>query len=273
MNGTRKGFKRALCFAVILMVGVVFSAVLPAQDVSAKTKDKAMKASVKFTGAKLNWADAENAADPKVMDEVSKNWYALGVLLKKKVTLTKKMKVSATYYIPAKLLKKKGSNVNVFPILAIDNGNEQTVQVWCKNVVVLSKGKSKVKVNMYNDKYKKVKVGKMAKLSKKTVKIGKQKYYVLKLNKMPLKTTGLVSENGQEYAVAIPTGKRPVQILSSIAAFGSKYKGALYMDNVTLKAKKTTKVTFDKKDYGKIHGMYTMNGKPIKVKRVTLKVK
>ena len=76
----------------------------------------------------------------------------------------------------------------------------------------------------------------------------KGSYYLLKLNKYPLEAK--TAADKPEDAADIPTtGKYATAFTVGVFSFGSPCTGSIYLDDLKLLAKKTSTITFNKKDY------------------------
>ena len=167
-----------------------------------------------------------------------------GGTLNKKCKATKNMKLSCTVYIPVNALKK-GDFFVIDPMVGLNTPSKYLGTVF---------GKYRVQVEMNNkgtfNIWKQTDEGVAGKLGSKYASVKKQgNFYVVTIKKIPLCSWAF---NGTpDNKVKMYTAKS--LYLSAYARVyrnsSKKWTGYLYMDNITLYAQKTLKMTFDKKDY------------------------
>lgn len=225
---------------VLLLAAVMLLTFMP---VLAYAEDDAVGSDGVVTNKALNAKMSFTGTFP---DTFFNNFYSMEVQPKSKLNMNKSMKVSMTIYVPKDMLKDKGSNVEFAPYVSYGSRS-----VMSKYYVTLKNKSGKVKIIVSNEKGKTVKTGSKAKLSE------TEKFYVLKINNIALKAK---NDKGK----AIPTGKKAVTIKVHIIGRECGYTGKLYLDDVKLKAKKTTKISFDTKDYKKAYVFSDAKGKTIK---------
>ncbi|MBQ6401125.1 MAG: hypothetical protein IJI20_02425 [Firmicutes bacterium] len=251
--------RQILCLAAALIVALGLAALISAEPAQAAS-NKALKTTVIFTGVDQNALINGTLTEDQIQKAAEDNMYTLCTTCKKPLQLKKNMKLSGKVYIPKALLKNNGSMVNVLPILICTKG-EKTHEIWGKIGLVLSNKAGAVKLNLYDITSSPVKKSGVAKLKK------TKKYYVVQLNSYPLN-----NKTNDRTPVAVPTkGKYQTTITFSVAGWGTACEANLYVDDLKLVAKKTTKINFNKKNYRKIFGFRTESGMPIKVKAAPIK--
>ena len=167
-----------------------------------------------------------------------------GALPKKKCKATKNMKLSCTLYIPTSALDKN-TFISIDPMAALTVGEKYYGTVFGKYRVHLELEKGKPVL------YKETDNGLGKKLSTKIGTVKKKKgFYVVTLKKIPLCSWAF--DMAPENKLKINTKKNfnihtYIRILRH--SMSKKWKGYLYVDDLTLHAGKTLKMTFDKKDY------------------------
>lgn len=168
---------------------------------------------------------------------------------------TKTMKLSCTLYIPSGALKK-GDFIAFDPMTYLfdKDGFYGTIfgkfnvqlELNAKNEPVLKKGTENG----------------LSALSSKYGSVTKKKgYYVVKLKKLPLCSWAF--EGTPDHKVKINT-KKNVYLATYVRVYrhsSRKWTGSLFIDDLILYAKKTLKMTFDKKDYGDVFAYLFVEGK------------
>lgn len=263
MKKTLISFKKTAGWMMIFVLALILAMtfIAPASLAAAKkTTNKALKANVSFTGISEAAMNDGSLSQEEITKAMSANSYSLATSIDGAIKLNRKMTLSAKFYIPKAMLKNQGSKINLLPLLICRCSNCPTVyQIWGKYAVVVSKDAGKVKINLYDAKSAPVKTEKTASLKK------KGKYYVLTLKNYPMNAK-THEEKGITRSVKVPvSGTYHTDVLTSMTAMGSAFKGAVYVDDLKLSAKKITKISYDKKDYKKVYGFSTYSGKKITV--------
>ncbi|MBR1692043.1 MAG: hypothetical protein IJ711_04635 [Lachnospiraceae bacterium] len=253
---TKMMVKKFQMVLAILVTTVVVAVPLQADAAS----NKALRMKVSFTGDKYTGDEAHDAAI------YPKNGYSMGVSFQE-AKPTKSMKMSADVYVPVSALKKDGDNVEINMYVNITEGETYIGDVNSKYNFELRKEGKKIVVKKYDPaKDKESSAGKLASVKK------SGKYYVVKLKNIALnKTATQWNEDGTSTQIKIPTGNCWLNGNVEVIGTCSKSSGYVYADNLQLKAKKTIKITFDKKDYDKkgIWGWH--NDKNLKVSVAAVK--
>ncbi len=218
-------------FMVVLLAGIL--AIMPVT--SAEAANKAARIRVSFNGKK-----GEKA--------IEKNMYGVSAGFKKTNTMKKNMKVSSKVYVPKSAIKKNGDQVHLdVALTAVDfkKGGKKDLLSFTvgKYTVLLCKERGKVKLKKIAGNGKVTSAGKYASFKK------SGKYYVVSLKNIPMNNTmSAFDEDCSE--VAMDTKKaHTLAVDVSVTGLCSKTKGYVYVDDITVKAKKTQKIKFNTKDY------------------------
>ena len=181
------------------------------------------------------------AFDPENDDP---NHIFFGATQKSKGKATKTMKLSCEVYLPVSALKSDGDHFIIDPMVGLwdDKGYYGTIY-----------GKYRVCLQLQNKKpvlLKETDKGIGAKLSSKVATVKKSgKYYVITIKKIPL--CNWAFDMTPDKKIKIVTNKNVyLDTYVRVCLRGKKaWNGYVYVDNLTLYAKKTQKMTFNKKDY------------------------
>lgn len=185
------------------------------------------------------------------------------VYLKTKGKLTKSMKFSGTVWIPEKALSSAGDSIIIEPFVSFakkksDFKNRDNVSgVFCKKTLLLRAGSKK-----------KGKLVRRDPLTGKETAIGKYgtvrksgSYYVVTIKNLPL-ADYLVDVTEQGFVKNKFSTKTNYYLTMEINLHSTAKKawsGYVYMDNLKVKASKTWKTAFEKKDYDRAEG-YAWDG-------------
>ena len=170
-----------------------------------------------------------------------------GATQKTKCKATKNMKLSCTLYIPETAMAGKDTFLSIDPMVGLEIGEKYYGTIFGKYRVHMGQENGKMVFRKETDD------GLGAKLSGKTASVKKKNgFYVITLKKLPLCSWAF--EWAPENRVKINTTKNfkldtYVRICRSS---DKKWTGAVYVDNLTIYAGKTLKMTFDKKDYSSV---------------------
>ncbi len=158
---------------------------------------------------------------------------------------TKSMKLSCTLYIPASSLKKPHDFFQFDPhVNMYDSKGEYCGSIFGKFRVQLELNEKKQPVLLKGTD------NGVAKLNKKYASVTKKNgYYVVRLKNLPL--CNWAFDLFPENVIDINTAKTMhYETCVNVSRHGSgKWTGYIYADDFILNAKKTIKMTFDKKDY------------------------
>ena len=169
-----------------------------------------------------------------------------GGVQKTKCKATKSMKLSCTLYIPEAAFGKD-TFFSFDPMVGLETTKKYYGTIFGKYRVHLQSENGKMVFRKETDD------GLGAKLSAKTASIKKKNgFYVIALKNLPLCSWAF--DWTPDKKIKINTSKN-FKLLTYIRVFrhsGKKWSGAVYADNLTLRAGKTLKMTFDKKDYSSV---------------------
>lgn len=251
--------KRTLIFVLAFLVTIGMSALLFADNSYAASKSKALKAGVSFTGISQQKLWDGSLSPEQVNIETIANMYSFGVVSKAKTKFTTKMKVSATLYIPKKVMNKSGCEFDIVPVIACND-----FYVQGKYVVILNNRSGKVNVTMYDGNRKPVKAKKYTKVKK------TKKFYKVKIKNLPMDSFGRLPGSGEKTSIPAKTKYKP-NFTFSISGFGKNSCGFMYIDDIQLKATKTIKIDFSKKNYKSPFGFRTTSAKqqvPVEIAKI-----
>ena len=181
-------------------------------------------------------------------EEWDKNTYALGVVLKQESKLVNTQKYSARIIIPGDLLGPNRDSIGIGMSLTFLKNEKNGQQSIVGNIVdrhwfFVENWNGKVTVQVSDhDTGKNLKNAKYASVKK------SGKNYVLTIKNAPLQTT-FSGAQGENQKINTKTKYVLVPEIVVTGNFGEKASGHVDVDELSVKAKKTLTVTFDKKNY------------------------
>lgn len=240
----------AKLLVLTLFVGAL--AAIPCDTAQAAT-NKGLRMKVSFNGKREGDAAYDN------------NCYGFLAQYTKTSKLKKNMTVSGKVYVPVSALKKNGDiiHINVWEDLITDKKGEYIGSIESNYTIMLIKDGKKLRLAKWNaSKEKEEKIGNLATYKK------SGDYYVITLKNVPLENK-YRNNKGKKVSLNTKTAYKIAQGISVTGTCSKVSNKYVYVDDRSIKAASTLKITFDKKDYKWEEGFY--KGKARSVKVTTIK--
>ena len=234
--------------SVLFMSGTVFAA------------DKAARLKVSYF--------RQSGKEEVVDEEWSKNAYQFEVTMKSTSALNKQNYESAKILVPKSMFKKDGDAISFMLNMSEKKKKkgEYVTRFYCQSCLWfdLQKEGKQVNLGVYDE------LGKIRKASKYASVKTKGKYYVLTFKNIPVCRQIYDSESKETTSKLKLTSTKYylTPVLFYYCNFNQKGSGYVYLDEVSVKAKKTRTVTFEKVNYPRLVAFNIHYRKNLKVKLV-----
>ena len=246
------------CIAVLFLTALL-SVLLVPETVFASNKAAGLKVSYFPQSGKEGTAD----------EEWNRNAYQFEVTMKTKTALKKQNYESAKILVPASMFKKDGDAISFMlnmSAMTKEKGKYVT-RFYCQSHYWFQFQISDNKTNLsLHDGLS----GKEANVKQYVSVKKKGKYYVLNFKNIPVCREVYDHKLGENDPDWKPTSEKffLTPVLFYYCNFGQKGSSYVYLDEVSVKAKKTRTVTFNKVDYPRLIAFNLYNRNNLKVKLV-----
>lgn len=249
--------KITTCISVLFLTAVLSVLLLPGTVFAG---NKAARLKVSYF--------PQTGKEDVVNEEWSKNAYQFEVTMKTKTALKKQNYESAKILVPKSMFKKDGDAISFMLNMSAckKKNKEYPTKFYCQSHLwfELQVSGKKKKLSLYDELYKYKKASKFASVKE------KGKYYVLTFKNIPVCRSIYDAETGSSFEKLTPDSTKYylTPVLFYYCNFKHKGHGYVYLDEVSVKAKKTQTVTFNKVNYPRQIAFNQFYRKNLKVKLV-----